>query len=68
MPQELRHDVIQQIKDQKIEFIHLWFTDVLGFLKSFTIDVEELETGDDRGDGLRRLARSRASRASRSPT
>jgi glutamine synthetase len=52
MPQELRHDVIKSIKDQKIEFIHLWFTDVLGFLKSFTIDVEELEVAMTEGMGF----------------
>ena len=52
MPQQLRHDVIREIKDQKIEFIHLWFTDVLGFLKSFTIDVEELELAVTEGMGF----------------
>ncbi|MBS3956715.1 MAG: glutamine synthetase [Clostridiales bacterium] len=52
MPQQLRHDVIKTIKDRKIEFIHLWFTDVLGFLKSFTIDVEELEIAVTEGMGF----------------
>ena len=52
MPQHLRHDVIKQIKEQKIEFIHLWFTDVLGFLKSFTMDVEELENAMIEGMGF----------------
>ena len=52
MPQQLRHDVIREIKDQKIEFIHLWFTDVLGFLKSFTMDVAELEMAMTEGMGF----------------
>jgi len=52
MPQALRHDVIKQINDQKIEFIHLWFTDVLGFLKSFTMDVAELEMAMTEGMGF----------------
>ena len=52
MPEQLRHDTIKAIKDQKIEFIHLWFTDVLGFLKSFTIDVEELELAVTEGMGF----------------
>jgi glutamine synthetase len=52
MPQQLRHDVIREIKDQKIEFIHLWFTDVLGFLKSFTMDVAELELAMTEGMGF----------------
>ncbi len=52
MPKELREGVIRTIRDQKIEFIHLWFTDVLGFLKSFMIDVEELETAMTEGMGF----------------
>lgn len=52
MPDELRHDVVRAIKDQKIEFIHLWFTDVLGFLKSLTMDVEELENAMTEGMGF----------------
>ena len=52
MPQELRNDVIAQIRDQKIEFIHLWFTDVLGFLKAFTMDVAELEMAMTEGMGF----------------
>ena len=52
MPEHLRHEAIKAIKDQKVEFIHLWFTDVLGFLKSFTIDVEELELAVTEGMGF----------------
>jgi len=52
MPQQLRSEVVKAIKDQKIEFIHLWFTDVLGFLKSFTIDVEELDLAMSEGMGF----------------
>jgi glutamine synthetase len=52
MPKELREDVIRKIRDQKVEFIHLWFTDVLGFLKSFTIDIEELEEAMTEGMGF----------------
>jgi glutamine synthetase len=52
MPKELREDVIRTVRDQKVEFIHLWFTDVLGFLKSFTIDIEELEMAMAEGMGF----------------
>jgi glutamine synthetase len=52
MPKELREDVVRTVKDQKVEFIHLWFTDVLGFLKSFTIDIEELEMAMSEGMGF----------------
>jgi len=52
MPHRLRQDVIDRIKENNIEFVHLWFTDVLGFLKSFTMDVEELELAVTEGMGF----------------
>jgi glutamine synthetase len=48
----LRNDAIEAIKAKKVEFVHLWFTDVLGFLKSFTIDVEELDLAMHDGMGF----------------
>ena len=35
-------DVLKVVKGKKVGFIRLWFTDVLGFLKSFDIPVGEL--------------------------
>ncbi|MFH2144537.1 MAG: glutamine synthetase family protein [Candidatus Omnitrophota bacterium] len=35
-------DLLKLIKAKKVGFIRLWFTDVLGFLKSFDIQGEEL--------------------------
>lgn len=35
--------VLKKAKEQNVKFIWLWFTDILGFLKSFAITVEELE-------------------------
>lgn len=35
--------VLKTIEERGIRFIRLWFTDVLGFLKSFTITSQELE-------------------------
>jgi len=35
--------VLKQVKDNNVRFIRLWFTDVLGLLKSFTISPDELE-------------------------
>ncbi len=52
MSDKLREDVIKKIKDKKIKFIHLWFTDVLGFLKSFAITVEELNKAMTEGMGF----------------
>ncbi len=36
-------DLMKIIKGKKVGFVRLWFTDVLGFLKSFDIPVEELK-------------------------
>ena len=44
--------VLEEVKRNKVKFIHLWFTDILGFLKSFTITVEELETALEDGVGF----------------
>ena len=38
-----RQHVIQACRDHDVKFIRLWFTDILGSLKSFAITVEELE-------------------------
>lgn len=35
--------ILKLANDNKVKFIRLWFTDVLGFLKSFAITIEELE-------------------------
>jgi glutamine synthetase len=44
--------VLQTCRDQDIKFIRLWFTDILGFLKSFAITVEELEQAMEEGMGF----------------
>jgi glutamine synthetase len=44
--------VLEQIKKYKIKFIYLWFTDILGFLKSFTITAKEMEEALERGIGF----------------
>ena len=35
--------ILKLAHDNQVKFIRLWFTDVLGFLKSFAITIEELE-------------------------
>ncbi|HEU4865208.1 MAG TPA: glutamine synthetase, partial [Actinomycetota bacterium] len=35
--------VLRTIEERGIRFVRLWFTDVLGFLKAFTITSQELE-------------------------
>ncbi len=47
-----RDFVVQTCRDQDVKFIRLWFTDILGFLKSFAITVEELEEALDEGKGF----------------
>jgi glutamine synthetase len=36
--------VLQTVKERDVRFIHLWFTDILGQLKSFAINADRLET------------------------
>ncbi len=54
MPCNLRskEEVIAFCKENKVKFIRLWFTDVLGSLKSFAIPVEELEMALNEGMGF----------------
>jgi len=44
--------VLKQVRDNNVRFIRLWFTDVLGMLKSFAISPEELEGALDEGMGF----------------
>jgi glutamine synthetase len=44
--------ILKQVREQNVKFIRLWFTDVLGFLKSFTITPRELEGAFDEGMGF----------------
>ncbi len=41
--------VLRTVEERDIRFIRLWFTDVLGFLKSFAITPAELEDAFERG-------------------
>ncbi len=52
MPKKDKEYVLKQVKDQNVKFIRLWFTDVLGILKSFSITPAELETGLEEGMGF----------------
>ena len=44
--------VLKMAKEHDVKFIWLWFTDILGMLKSFAITVEELETALEEGMGF----------------
>jgi len=49
---EAKEYVLKAAKENGIKFIRLWFTDILGFLKSFAITVEELEGALEDGMGF----------------
>ena len=41
--------ILKSARDHDVQFIRLWFTDILGHLKGFAITVEELEEAFQRG-------------------
>jgi glutamine synthetase len=47
--EEMREFVLQQCRQQDVKFIRLWFTDILGSLKSFAITFEQLEEALEEG-------------------
>lgn len=47
-----KEQVIKTVKDQDVKFIRLWFTDILGQLKSFAVTDSELETALESGMGF----------------
>ena len=47
-----KENILKVALDNNIRFIHLWFTDVLGTLKSFSIDIDELENALEGGMGF----------------
>ena len=44
--------ILETVRQKGIRYINLWFTDVLGFLKSFTIAAGELELAFEEGIGF----------------
>ncbi len=44
--------ILKTAKENKVRFIRMWFTDILGFLKSFAITASELEKALDEGMGF----------------
>ena len=47
-----KRDVLRIAKQKKVKFVRLWFTDILGFLKSFAITIRELEGALEEGRGF----------------
>ena len=50
--EEGKEYVLKMAKENDVKFIRLWFTDILGFLKSFAITVEELKRALEDGMGF----------------
>ena len=45
-------DIKSFVEDRDIRFIRLWFTDILGQLKSFSINAQELDDAFEGGMGF----------------
>lgn len=52
MDEGSREYVINAAKEHGVKFIRLWFTDILGFLKSVAIPTEQLDEALDEGIGF----------------
>ncbi|MFA4991134.1 MAG: glutamine synthetase family protein [Candidatus Omnitrophota bacterium] len=52
MAKRTKQDILKLVKDKDVKFIRLWFTDVLGHVKSFAITDKELEGALDHGMGF----------------
>ena len=44
--------VLRSARDNDVKFVRLWFTDILGNLKGFAINVDDLEDAIERGVGF----------------
>ena len=50
--EEAKQYVLKTVKEHDVKFVWLWFTDILGFLKSLSVGVNELETTMEEGLGF----------------
>ena len=47
-----RDKVLSLVEEHEVRYVYLWFTDILGFLKSFALTLHELEVALDEGMGF----------------
>jgi len=52
MAKETAAKVLKKMEENDIKFVKLWFTDILGFLKSFSVPIEEMEKAFNEGIGF----------------
>src|SRR4030065_1793501 len=50
--EETTQHVLRVAKEHDVKFVWLWFTDILGFLKSLSIGIREMETALQEGMGF----------------
>lgn len=50
--EKAKEEVMQEVEEHDVKFIRLWFTDLLGQLKSFAITREQLEKALEEGMGF----------------
>ncbi len=50
--QEAKQHVLKVAKEHDVKFVWLWFTDILGFLKSLSIGIDKLEATLEEGMGF----------------
>src|SRR5215210_6767805 len=48
----VRKEILERVREENVRFVHLWFTDLEGHLKSFSITPAELEDALDDGMGF----------------
>src|SRR4030042_354574 len=49
---EAIENVFRKIKEHDVRFVEMWFTDILGYHKSFSVTVAELQRAFDEGLGF----------------
>jgi len=52
MGQKDKGYILEMVKKHDVKFVRLWFTDILGYLKSFAITIDELESALEEGMGF----------------
>jgi len=50
--EEAKQHAIEIAKEHDVKFVWLWFTDILGFLKSLSVGIKDLETTLEEGMGF----------------
>jgi glutamine synthetase len=50
--EQARREIPGRVKRDNVKYVHMWFTDILGMLKSFAITLHELETALQEGQGF----------------